>query len=302
MVDFHSMSLDDLESYHTQFCMIEDMEYRNEERLRKNKLGHVINDHGGECDIDEMISILKREKRLVEHLQRNVKSILSINAGNGKCEQHFCSELFPNAKVIHSDIEPPCKEENYYDVKEMSAFDAIQKIPSDMVLCFMPSSESNGYLDLVPNLKSKYFVFLGPLEEGGPCDPCYDYDSPRGNLNHSLVQQLKYEMKLHWIATVNRHRQWMYEHLAIFEKVSPDDIESMDMSDSRFSHLESCFLESQRPYGPAKMLEEIIKEKVEESKNKRTKRTIEEVEENKHTIKKVKLLKIKRKIDGKIVR
>ena len=44
MVDFHSMSLDDLESYHTKFCMIEDMEYRNEERLKKN--GHVINDHG----------------------------------------------------------------------------------------------------------------------------------------------------------------------------------------------------------------------------------------------------------------
>ena len=167
-------------------------------------------------DMEAIITIFIRQKKLLSDLQSQVNSITSINAGTGKCVDFFCFKLFPSASVFHTDINPPDVQTNHFNVYKMSVSDAVEKIECDLILCLMPPLNSDGYHNLVANMKCKFCIFLGYLAEGKLCDPCYEsYNAPR----RSLIQQLMSEMKLVSVHTVNRRR---YQHLAVFEKVNAE--------------------------------------------------------------------------------
>ena len=269
-LDFASMSLEELQLLHMEVHINQRIEYANQEITRKINLGHVVNDFGGGCDIDAMIEIFKRDTRLLQNIEPKVKSIISINAGTGKCEDYFSSKVFPNATIIHTDINPPCKEKNVHNVQKKSALEAV-RIPCDMIFCFMPYFKSDGYLDLVSNLNCKFLLFLGHFSEGDHCDPGFEYYSITAK--RSLIQQLKCEMKLMWIETVNRNRYYPFEHLAIFEKVPlPENLNLKSHNLSICSHLDMYLPRSEASFGIAKILETVINEKKEEKKKKEMER------------------------------
>ena len=146
-------------------------------------------------------------------LTKNVKSILSINCGDAVCEDYFARELFPDVtSITHTDFNLPSDNRN--KVVRKSALKAVRKYNRDLILCFMPSYAAN-YHKVVRKMTCKYFIFLGSLNNYGCCDP-----------GGKFILDIKRNLKLLRITTINKCIGMPNEHLAVFENRRPSQTES----------------------------------------------------------------------------
>ena len=158
------------------------------------KSNSPISNYGNGSNMDDVVKIIRKNSKVFDTLQKNVKTILSINCGDAVCEQYVIEKLFPYIKnVIHTDIIIPSNNKNR--VIKKSAATALKNHVTDLVLCFFPRYNSKGYSNIIDKcFKAKYLIFLGEFREEGHCDPAELISQIKEEMDILLCEQINYFM------------------------------------------------------------------------------------------------------------
>ena len=172
--------------------MLYQMELKIDQILNSNRL---FNTNGSNPDMKDVTDAIRNDSNVFNTLQKDVKTILSINCGDATCEQYVIDELFPhinNENVIHTDILIPSDNKN--GVIKKSAATALENHVTDLVLCFFPYFGSEGYSNIIAQyFKAKYLIFVGEFYEDGSCDPGNLISQIEKNMEILIIQKITNE-------------------------------------------------------------------------------------------------------------